>query len=305
MTAALLCSGQGRLNRGMLDRFAHEPAAGPILGEAAKQLGEDPLQFLRRASDEELHANRNSQILCVTRAMLSAAALGIGGFPADTLVAGYSVGEIAAWGVAGVWQAADAIAIAARRADEMDKAGGPSGGLGYIRGLPEGAVRALCAEYHCAIAIRNPGMLFVTGGERQDILALCKAASERGALRAAPMDVRIASHTPFLEAAVEPFAAALAQLPSRTPWLRLMSSKTQSLVFRPQTELAGLAAQISHAIDWEATLTALQERGVSRILELGPGSALAEMANGFSSAWEARSLDDFETLTGAHHWASR
>lgn len=302
MTLALICSGQGRLGRDMLSPFADHAETRPLFAAAEAQLGMDPFTFLANATDSELTANRNSQILCVTRSLAAATVLKVQDLPADTIVTGYSIGELAAWGVAGVWKSEHVIDLAARRAEAMDRAGGRDGLLGYVRGLSEAAVQGLCDGHRCHIAIRNPDRLFVVGGDKRDVLALCTDAATQGAMRAAAMNIHIASHTPRLESAVTPFQTALLGVEPERPRLRLMSTQRQSLVSSPARAIPDLAAQMAKPIDWATTLIALQERGVSRILELGPGSSLAEMANAADQDWEARSFDDFETASGASHW---
>jgi len=287
----------------MLAPFADQPSTAAILEAAHVQLGTSAFDFLAHAGDEELSTNRNSQILCVTRSL--AATTSLGALPPDTIVTGYSIGELSAWGVAGVWLPKVTVELAAQRAEAMDRAGGDHGLLGYVRGLSQAAVQALCDDHHCFIAIRNPDRLFVVGGHERDVRALCDAAPERGAMRAATMNVHVASHTPYLTEAVQPFEDALRHPEHQKPRLRLMSTARSSLVTSPSRAIPDLALQIARPIDWEATLIALQERGVRRLLELGPGSALSEMAAQFSADWKARSFDDFETAAGAREWLAR
>lgn len=302
MTLALICSGQGQHTRDMLDPFVSRPETCSLLATAGLLLREDPLAFLARTTDKELSGNRTSQILCVTRCLAAAAVLNVDDLPADTIVAGYSIGELASWAVAGVWGAEQTIELAAARAEAMDQAGGATGLLGYVRGLPQAAVEEMCNEFGCFIAICNPDRLFVVGGSAGDVNRLCDAAQSRGAMRASPMNVRIASHTPMLEASVNPFKAVLMRhVPARSR-LKLMNTTRQSVISDPLRAIPDLAAQISHRINWEGTLVALQERGVRKILELGPGSALAEMAQSFTSDWQARSFSNFETFSGVERW---
>nr|WP_211106560.1 acyltransferase domain-containing protein [Nitrospirillum iridis] len=298
----MLCSGQGRQDRDSFSLLADAPAAVPAFAAAAAILGDHPANFCRTAPIATLHANREGQILCVTRALAAAAALFPNGVPADTIVAGYSVGEMAAWGIAGVWPPAETLRLVDHRARSMDVAGGPDDQLAYVRGLPRGTVERLAERFGCAIAIVNPDRLFIVGGPRSAAEALCAAALREGAARAAPMAVHVASHTPRLAGAVAPFAAALAAIPTQRPTLRLMTASGATLVSRPQQALAGLAGQVAETIDWAELLEALGERGVTRILELGPGRALADMAAAVLPIAEVRALDDFRGLAGARAW---
>jgi [acyl-carrier-protein] S-malonyltransferase len=300
VSIALLCSGQGRQDRALLAPF--DEGTSPTLDAASTLLGEDIRGFLARASDAELHANRASQILCVARGLATAAALFPESAPAETLVAGYSVGEMAAWGIAGVWSAADTLALVDARARAMDAVAGNDDALGYVRGLIRETVNALAAQFGCAVAIVNPERLFVIGGAHAAVAALCEAALAEGASRAALIAVHVASHTPRLAGAVAPFAQALAAMPAKRPALRLITATDQGLVTDPARARAGLAAQLATTIDWAALLDAMAERGVRRILELGPGSALADMARPVLPDADVRAADDFRSVSGARDW---
>lgn len=302
MSLALLCSGQGQQSRDMFDLVANAPEAHTVLQCAGIGLGADPADFCRNASESALHANREGQILCVARALAVAAALFPAGAQSETLVAGYSVGEMAAWGLAGVWSIEDTLMLVDRRARAMDAASGPHDQLGYVRGLSRQAVERLATRFDCAIAIVNPALLFIIGGSQASIEALCAHALEDGATRAAPIRVHVASHTAHLAAAVAPFFEALAAIAPRRPRLRLLSATGPALVTDPSPALKGLARQLAEPIDWADALETLAERGVTQVLELGPGHALAEMAATALPWAKVRAVDDFCSIEGIQRW---
>jgi [acyl-carrier-protein] S-malonyltransferase len=84
----------------MFDLFADCSAAEPVFAAASKLLGQDPRRFVREAAPADLFADRAAQILCCTQALAAWAGLGAAR-PVRTVIAGYSVGELAAWGCAG------------------------------------------------------------------------------------------------------------------------------------------------------------------------------------------------------------
>jgi [acyl-carrier-protein] S-malonyltransferase len=99
---AILCSGQGYQGADMFDLLADAPEAGPVFKRARLVLdGQDPRELVRRATNDALHADKVGQILCCTQAIAAWAALSAM-VPRPLVVAGYSVGELAAWGVAGL-----------------------------------------------------------------------------------------------------------------------------------------------------------------------------------------------------------
>lgn len=302
---ALLCGGQGLIAPGIFDLLGESAEAAPILGAAATLLGSDPRAMVRAGDAAALSENRVSQILSVTASLALYAAIA-DVLPAPCAVIGYSVGEMAAWSLAGVWSPEEALRLTAARAEAMTAAAREPGRLAYARGLGETQVSALAEAERCAIAIRNPGALFVVGGTEVAIARFCVAAREAGAVRAEPLAVRIAAHTPLLDAAIAPFATALNVSTPRDPARQrlLLSGSGGARVFRAAPGLARLAAQVARPIDWAGSLEALFELGCDRFLDLGPGAALAAMARAIDPSATVRAAGDFRSLDGLRRWCT-
>ena len=186
MTLALLCSGQGPQHPAMFAVTGDAPAAAPLFDRAAALLdGRDPRALVRDADVETLHGNRVGQVLCTLQAVAALAAL-----PelarGRRIVLGYSVGEVAAWAVAGLVAPDAALDLAVARAAAMDAASHPGDGLLFVRGLPRDAVDRLCGEHGGAVAIVNPGDAVVLGGSADALAALDGAARAAGAGRDRP-----------------------------------------------------------------------------------------------------------------------
>ena len=300
---ALLCGGQGRLSADMFDLAAERPEAATIFDEAGALLGRDPRDLVRDGDDDLLLANRTNQILSVTAALaIHACVTDI--LPEQVAVTGYSVGEMAAWSIAGVWTAETALRLTDVRARAMDAAGGADGHLGYVRGLGRHALEVLAARHGCAIAITNPGNLFVVGGTLPDVTALCRAAVAGGAARADLLAVKIASHTARLAGAVAPFREALAGTTAAGPKRGrfLLAGGDGARIFSAADATAKLAAQVATPIDWAATLEALVESGADQVLDLGPGHALADMVHAAFPAIPSYAVDAFRSIEGVRTW---
>lgn len=300
---ALLCGGQGLLSPEVFRLVEDAPAAGAIFDHAQALLGQDPRSLVRTADPEALAANRVSQILTVTAALAVHACIA-DVIPGQVVVAGYSVGEMAAWSIAGAWSAEAALNLTDARARAMDAVGGTGGRLAYVRGLARAALEPLAARRACAIAIANPGDLFVVGGAEAAVRALCSEALAAGAARADVLSVKVASHTPALGSAVAPFQQALEADPP-DPLRRgriLLSGRDGARVFDPLRAIPDLAVQVATPLDWAATLEALVEVGADTILDLGPGHALAEMARLAFPAAAAYSVDQFHGVSGLRGW---
>lgn len=308
MTLAILCSGQGPQHPGMFALTRDAPEAAELFAHAATLLdGRDPRNVVRTETDERLHDNRMGQILCTLQPLAITAALG--GFgPRHLIIAGYSVGEIAAWAVAGLVEPTTALDLAAKRAEAMDAVSVPGDGLLFVRGLASAAIESLCARHAVTVAIVNPGQAVVLGGSGTALDGVAEEARRLGADRIVGIGVKVASHTPRLAAASAFFRRDLEavsvgrELPAHR---RLLSGVDAAPVLNVRIGLDKLADQISRTVQWSDCLTACVEAGATAFLECGPGRALAEIASVTYPSTPSRTVEDFRTLHGLGDWLKR
>ena len=303
MTLAILCSGQGPQHRGMFALTGDAPEAEGVFAHATRLLGGDPRELVVSQSDAALHRNRVAQLLCTLHSLAATAALRES-MPASLVIAGYSVGEVAAWGAAGSMAHADVLDIVSLRAEIMDEASPAGDGLLFVRGLSFRVVETLCEQNDASVAIVNPGDAFVVGGSRLALQAFGQRALAMSATKVIPLHVEVASHTKRLSRASPLFRQALGTRRVSLPAVgtRLLSGIDGATVIQIEPGLDKLAAQISQTVRWADCLQACIEAGASAFLELGPGRALCEMAAGAYPDVPARSLEDFRTLEGARAW---
>jgi [acyl-carrier-protein] S-malonyltransferase len=305
---AILCSGQGTQHPGMFDLVAQAPEAQGVLEAACAVLeGKDPRQFIREADPATLYSNRVGQILCCTQT-LAAWAMINPHLAGPVVIAGYSVGELAAWGCAGLLGQAEVLRLAVVRAEAMDAAGSDRTGLAAVRGLSRARLDSICRPRDVYIAIVNGEDLFVVGGARGALKSVCDEALKAGALRASTLQVAVAAHTPLLAEASRQFGLALARENLRHPiarGIRLLTGIDGEVVFDPQEAAGKLAEQISRTVNWAACLDGCRAAGAQTVLELGPGRALANMAREVLTDAHVRSVEDFRTRDGVLAWLER
>ena len=303
---AILCSGQGDQHRGMFDLVADAPEAQAVFAAASAALGGcDPREVVANRPDSELHTDKIAQILCCTQALAAWAVLKPKLAARRVVVAGYSIGEVAAWGVAGSFTPATVFDVAARRASWMDAATTDPAGLLAIRGLTPHTIEALCRETGVWIAIRNAADRVIVGGLREALTRTGELAKQRGALAVSQVPVGVASHTPLLGKAAAELGVYLAGLPGVfDPASRLLSGTDGAAVFDRAEGLAKLAQQVAETVDWAACMEACHAAGATRALELGPGNALARLMSEVIDGGDSRSLADFRSLAGVLTWLS-
>ena len=299
MSLGLLFSGQGGQHADMLRWLSDEtlPAA------RSAGIGADWRKRLA-AADPRCARQPYSQVL-LTGLALSAWRLVAPGLPRPAVVAGYSVGELAAHACAGVFDDATALDLAGQRGEQMERAAATTpGGLAGVTGIGQAPIDALCTAHDVAVAIRNSIDSVVLGGPHQALAAACDDARRQGA-RVTPLAVSCASHTRWLAAAVDTFAASLAAVPMRRPGTMVLVSGIAGPISDPQAIRAALAGQIAQTIDWAARMDDVADRGVRCVLEIGPGQALAKMWNQRYPDIPARSVDEFRSAGAISAWVER
>lgn len=289
----------------MFDLFADCAAAEPVFVAASEVLGEDPRRFVRQAAPADLFADRVAQILCCTQALAVWTGLGEAR-PARAVIAGYSIGELAAWGCAGALDVPATLRLAERRASVMDAVAPSDGGLAGIIGLRRDDLERILGKYSLNIAIINDADSFVIGGHADALDACCRDALARGATRAIRIRVTVPSHTKLMAAAVEPFRAMLREALPKPPLekYRLLSGIDGDTVRDVETGCDKLARQLCTTVNWAACLERSREAGVELALELGPGTALSRMAAALFPPDRVRSAAEFRTLAGLRTWLS-
>jgi [acyl-carrier-protein] S-malonyltransferase len=229
-------------------------------------------------------------VLCVLAALSLRAAL-VDDLPRDRLVAGYSVGELAARGLAGVFDGTETLRLAAARAELTDTVRNGPQGLLFVRGLSRSTIGALCRRTETFIAIINPGDAYLIGGSSQALDDLEITCRKAGATRSHRIGVHIASHTPLLAKASPEFEKRLNEAKIIQPLrrgARLFSGVDGQPVFDLADGLRKLSRQISTTVGWVACLRGCVEAGATSLLELGPGRALSVMAAEVAPGVEAR-----------------
>lgn len=281
----LLCPGQGGQHAGMFDLARTHVGARDFLDRCAVP-----------ADAAALFDNRVAQpaIVAATLAMWLALKEPL---PAPALVAGYSIGELAAYGVAGAASPEDIVRLAAARATVMDAAAaGERQGMAAITGVPVDAVRT-----QIDVAIVTGIDSCIVGGTRTQFDVL--PAIWPGA-RIQLLPVGLASHTARMQDAVAPFARLLEGSLGK-PRCPVVAGIDATRVTRPDVAVDRLSRQLAETIDWAACMDAMLEAGITVALELGPGAALARMLQARHPHIACRSVSDFHTLDGVSAWVAR
>jgi len=297
MSYALIFSGQGMQHPDMLAWLAEDE----LLRRVRCELGDDWRERLR--DPDWAGRNANAQLLLTGLGLAAWTALAPH-VPPPAVVAGYSVGEVAAFAAAGVYDVPAAIDLVRHRAELMDRdAERCPCGLIAVSGLGADALAALCEDFGLALAIRNDAVSVVLGGPKSALTHATEAAQRLGG-HVTRLNVHVASHTPWMNEAARAFEALLATHSLGSPRLPLLSNVAGRVRDVDQAR-AALARQIDHTVRWDECMEGIASRRVRCVLEIGPGQALARMWNERHADIPARSVDEFRSITGVIAWIER
>lgn len=262
----------------MLAPWLEQPGARDRIEVWSKAAGLDLERLGTTATAEEITDTAVTQPLVVAAALLAYEDLEARGLvPADTVVAGHSVGELAAAAIAGVITADDAVALAAIRGAEMAKACAlePTG-MSAVLGGAEDAVLARLAELDLTPANVNAAGQIVAAGRISDLEELAANPPEKARIRQLP--VAGAFHTRFMAPAQEAVADAAAKIAPSDPARTLLSNFDGAPVASGADALTKLAAQVTRPVRWDLCTAHLRDAQVSAVVELPPAGTLVGIA---------------------------
>jgi [acyl-carrier-protein] S-malonyltransferase len=263
----------------MLAPWLELPGAADQIASWSTASGLDLSRLGTTATAEEITDTAITQPLVVAATLLAHQELVKRGLLAgnDTVIAGHSVGEIAAYAIAGVISADDAVALAATRGAEMAKAcAHEPTGMSAVLGGDETEVLAALADLDLVPANRNAAGQIVAAGRLDALQKLAENPPEKARVRA--LATAGAFHTEFMASALEGYSAAVASVATSEPTGTLLSNADGQPVTSAADAMTKLVAQLTRPVRWDLCTAGLRERNVSAIVEFPPAGTLAGIA---------------------------
>jgi [acyl-carrier-protein] S-malonyltransferase len=278
----LLAPGQGSQTPGMLAEWLELPGAAERLAAWSQISGLDLVRLGTTATAEEITDTAVTQPLVVAATLLAHEELTRRGLLADkeTVVAGHSVGEIAAYAIAGVISADDAVKLAATRGAEMAKACAlePTG-MSAVLGGDEAEVLGRLEALDLVPANRNAAGQIVAAGA---LSALDKLAEDPPAkARVRQLATAGAFHTHFMASATDGYASAVEKVTaaeSLKPTAKLLSNADGQPVASAADAMTKLVAQLTRPVRWDLCTETMRQSNVTAIVEFPPAGTLAGIA---------------------------
>ena len=296
MSIAFVFPGQGSQAIGMMAGFEAHPQVRATFDEASAVLGEDLWTLVTDGPEEALNRTVNTQPVMLTAGVALWRAWQAAGGATPAIVAGHSLGEYTALVAAGALAFRDAVPLVRFRAQVMQEAVPAGvGAMAAILGLDAGAVEAACAEAAQGQVVEpvnfNTPEQIVIAGHREAVERAIAAANARGAKRGVLLPVSAPFHSSLMKPAGERLAARLAEVPFASPAIPVVQNVDAEAKSEPDAIRAALALQAASPVRWVETIQAFASRGVTQIVECGPGRVLTGMTKRIDRSLKGYALD--------------
>lgn len=292
---AFVFSGQGAQYSGMGKSLCEASAAAKAVFETAEQIRPGTMQQCFEGALEEISITKNTQpcLFCVDLA--AAEALREAGIEPD-MVAGFSLGEVAAVTFAGIFTQAEGFSLVAKRGEAMQAAAEKvDSAMAAVLKLANEKVEELCRMHPGVFPVNYncPGQLVVAGLKSSLGDFLSDVAANGG--RAVPLNVSGGFHSPFMESASIRLAQVLSGMDVKAPQMPVYANYTAEPYGENDAKLL-LEKQVSNPVRWQQTVERMIEAGVDTFVEVGAGKTLCGLIKKTNRAVKVYNVEDADTL---------
>ncbi|HRF20737.1 MAG TPA: ACP S-malonyltransferase [Comamonas denitrificans] len=302
---AFVFPGQGSQAVGMLDAWGDHPAVRQAVQEASDALGEDLGALIAQGPKEALALTTNTQPVMLLAGVAAWRVWQAEGGALPDAVAGHSLGEYSALVAAGVLSLGQAIPLVRLRAAAMQAAVPVGvGAMAAVLGLDADKVKAVCAQVTAdlggaevveAVNFNDPGQT-VIAGSKAAVDAAGAAMKTAGAKRALPLPVSAPFHSSLMQPAAEQLKAALAGITFAAPQIDVINNIDVAVVHEGAAIADALYRQAFGPVRWVESVQALKARGITHVVECGPGKVLTGMVKRIDADLIGAALYDPATL---------
>lgn len=299
---AMVFPGQGSQTVGMLAELAEQyPIVTETFAQASDVLGYSLWDLVQNGPEEELNKTWKTQpaLLAASVAVWRVWQEKQGKMP--QMMAGHSLGEYSALVCAGVIDFAAAIKLVELRGQLMQEAVPAGTGAMYaIIGLDNDAIAKACEEAAqgqvvSPVNFNSPGQVVIAGNkeavERAGVL--CK---EAGAKRALPLAVSVPSHCALMKPAADKLAVALQEIEFKQPEIQVVNNVDVKAQTDANAIRDALVRQLYNPVRWTETVEFIAEKGITQLLEIGPGKVLTGLTKRISKEMNAAAVNDIASL---------
>ena len=304
---AFVFPGQGSQAVGMLDAWGDHPVVAETLREASDALGEDVAKLIHEGPKEALALTTNTQPVMLVAGVAAYRVWMSETGVAPQAVAGHSLGEYSALVAAGSLTLAQAAPLVRLRAQAMQEAVPVGvGAMAAILGMDATKVIAGCAEATEAFGPNsaevveavnfNDAAQTVIAGSKVAVDRACEILKANGAKRALLLPVSAPFHSSLMKSAAEKLKARLEDIEIAAPQIALVNNIDVAVEVDADRIRDALYRQAFGPVRWVECVQAIKARGLTTLVECGPGKVLAGMVKRIDAEMTGAALFDPASL---------
>ena len=283
---AFVFPGQGSQSVGMLDVWGDHPVVAQTLAEASDALGQDLALLIKDGPKEALALTTNTQPVMLVAGVAAyrvwLAETGV----APIVLAGHSLGEYSALVASGVLSLTQAAPLVRLRAQAMQDAVPVGiGAMAAILGMDAAKVIEGCDEAMRSFGLNtdevveavnfNDPLQTVIAGSKAAVDKACEVLKANGAKRALTLPVSAPFHSSLMKPAAEKLREKLAGVVFAAPQIPVINNIEVAVETDADRIRAALYSQAFGPVRWVECIQAMKARGLTTIIECGPGKVLA------------------------------
>ena len=302
---AIVFPGQGSQAVGMLAELGeHYDVVKNTFAEASEALGYDLWALVQDGPAEDLNQTFRTQPALLASSVAIWRVWQELGLEQPKSIAGHSLGEYSALVCAGVLDFKQAIKLVELRGQLMQQAVPVgTGAMFAIIGLDDQSITKACAEAAqgdivSPVNYNSPGQVVIAGSkdavERAGVL--CK---EAGAKRALPLPVSVPSHCALMKPAADRLAVALQDIEFNAPQIPVINNVDVIAETDPEKIKDALVRQLFNPVRWTESVQLMNEQGVDKLFELGPGKVLTSLTKRIVKTLTGTAVNDVASLEAA------
>jgi [acyl-carrier-protein] S-malonyltransferase len=304
---AFVFPGQGSQAVGMLDAWGAHPQVHHAIKEASDALGEDIGQLIKEGPKELLALTTNTQPVMLVAGVAAYRVWMVEVGVAPQAVAGHSLGEYSALVASGVLTLSQAAPLVRFRAQAMQEAVPVGiGAMAAILGMDAVKVIAICAEVTGAYGENSPEVVeavnfndpgqTVIAGSKAAVEQACVAVKAQGAKRALPLPVSAPFHSSLMKPAALKLKDKLEATAFAAPQIPVVNNIDVAVELDANRIRDALYRQAFGPVRWVECVQALGARGLSTLVECGPGKVLAGMTKRIAPEMNGLAMFDSASL---------
>ena len=301
MKYAIIFPGQGSQSLGMLsDLSSNFSIVKDIFSEASDALDLD-LWKLVQEDEDALNLTKNTQPAMLAAGYATYKVLSNEVDLSPVCMAGHSLGEYTALVAAKSLNYFEAVKLVRKRAELMQSAvPSGTGAMAAILGLDDEKVIEICTQSNIlgvveAVNFNSPGQV-VIAGEKEAIKSACESMKEAGAKRALVLPVSVPSHCSLMNDAAQEFSHSVDAVNFKMGETSVLHNVDASYADDTNEIKLKLVEQLCKPVLWTSSVQKMQQLGVEKLIESGPGKVLAGLTRRIDKSLSSFAVIDTATV---------